>query len=194
MSQCSQFRCMSSLTLNLMNNPTSVSNTWSQIWAGPFRWIVLSAVIVGLGRYIELFFRQEWLTAATFSFLFWLGATAAAVFWTLSPWWLHQLQQLGLRFSTRPDYSPLRTPLLFFVLPILGVFLVSSSRAPFGLGFLWSLSIWYAFEAVQLLQQNQAYVRSYFADVTQLRAEGIQTLLWGQVVYALLITVGLLVI
>lgn len=177
-----------------MNNVPSVSTSWRTVWAGPFRWIVLGAGVLGVLRYSEFFWQQEWLNAVLYPGLFWLGASTAALFWTLSPWWLGQLQHWGLRFSTRPDYSPLRTPLLFLVLPVLGVFLVSSSRAPFGLGFLWSLSVWYAFEAWRLYQGDPSLIQSYFTNQQQLRAEGIQALILAQIAYTVLITAGLLVI
>lgn len=192
--------------LSTMNNPSEAPSSSSssafdsirQIVRAQrrmFTYLLIAGLALGIGRYILPFpgvTAGAWVQFAVSLVMFVIGVLIAPFTFLMESRWKPFLVN---RFSLQlpGQSSPLRTGILFVVLPILGVFVITSSRAPIGLGFLWGISLWYAMEAWWMLQGNQTLWQAYFRT-QEMGDSQTTTLLWGFCLYAVLLSLGILVI
>lgn len=155
--------------------------------------LTIIAVIIGGARYFPFALQQDWWQLLLFYGAFILGSLLAPMIFIGEQVWLPRFISL-LNLDSKASYSALRNSILFLVLPILGLFLVSSSRAPIGLGFLLSISLWYAWEAVELLRGNRPLFQQYFGNRYQVLTELHQYLLYFYLGYAIFLAIGLVLI
>ncbi len=160
-----------------------------------FFYLLGVGTLLGIGRFLFPFSSLSFSFFMEFAFsllVFLTGVFIAPLTFLTEVRWKQLLEEkLSLRFPAQE--SPLRQGILFLILPILGIFVVSSSRAPLGLGFLWGISAWYALEAWQILQKNESLRTAYFPAHDYLD-ENTRYILWGFCIYAALLTFGILFI
>lgn len=154
--------------------------------------LLVISLVLGVGRYI-LPWPTDWLAFALNLLLFTLGVLIAPfIFLTETTWKTYLEKQFQLHFGNQE--SPLRNGILFVLLPVLGIFVLTSSRSPIGLGFLWGISAWYAGEVWQMMQSNTELLQAYFPSSKQRAELPLQYIFWGYCVYAVVLTLGILFI
>ncbi len=154
--------------------------------------LLIISLGLALGRYL-LPWPTNWISFAINVLLFIVGVLIAPfAFLTETSWKKILEQKFELHFGQQE--SPLRTGILFILLPILGVFVLTSSRAPIGLGFLWGISAWYAGEVWQMLKGRTDLVNAYFSSPEQQASLPLRNIFWGYCLYAVILTVGILIL
>jgi len=176
-----------------------------------FMQLMFIGAILGIGRFFFPFPGLEITTLMSVAFsigLFLLGVFIAPFIFLMEPRWK---QLLVNKFSLElpGEKSPLRTGIIFILLPVLGIFIVTSSLSPIGLGFVWGVTAWYLTEVWQILnipeiltqkrllvpltQTGENFWRAYF-PTQPIGDEQTRTFLWIFCLYAALLSFGILII
>jgi hypothetical protein len=92
------------------------------------------------------------------------------------------------------DSSPLKQSLILFVLPIVGIFLLSSSRAPVGLGFLLGVSWIYFADILTFFQNRPSDFPAEYFPPQQAQSRSVQTALAWYVIYMVALVIALLLL
>lgn len=92
------------------------------------------------------------------------------------------------------DGSPLRQGFVLLLLPVLALFLISSTRAALGLGFFWGLSSVYWWEMVDFFRGGAARVQETYFDQFPAGSPTVRILAGLYLLYGLLLTAGLLLV
>lgn len=92
------------------------------------------------------------------------------------------------------DTSPLKQSLILFLLPIIGIFLVSSSRAPLGLGFLLGISWIYFGDLLAFLQNQPSDFPDEYFPPQQAQSRSVQTALVWYGIYMLVLVIALFLV
>jgi len=157
-----------------------------------FLQLLLVSFFLALGRYLWPW-PSDWFQFVFRVFLFMSGVLIAPFIFLTEPTWKALLiRKFSLQF--RSQESPLRTGVLLILLPILGLFVLTSSRSPIGFGFLWGISAWYASEVWQMLNGHTNLLQAYFPNKQYRQELPLIYIFWGYCVYAALLTFGILFI
>lgn len=92
------------------------------------------------------------------------------------------------------DSSPLKQGLILFLLPIVGIFLLSSSRLAVGLGFLFGISWVYFIDILAFLQNKPSEFPDEYFPPQQAKSRSVQTALVWYGLYMAILLVGLLLL
>ncbi len=92
------------------------------------------------------------------------------------------------------DSSPLRQGIVILLLPVLALFLISSTRAALGLGFFWGLSSVYWWEMMDYFRGQAARIQTTYFHQFPAGSPTVNFLVGAYLLYGLLLTAGLLVV
>jgi len=92
------------------------------------------------------------------------------------------------------DSSPLKQGLILFLLPIVGIFLLSSSRLAVGLGFLFGISWVYFSDILAFLRNTPSEFPDEYFPPQQAKSRSVQTALIWYGLYMLLLVLALLLL
>lgn len=92
------------------------------------------------------------------------------------------------------DTSPLKQSLILFLLPIVGILLLSSSRWAIGLGFLLGVSWVYFADMVAFLQNRSSEFPKEYFPPQQAQSHSVQTALVWYCLYMAILVIGLFVL
>jgi hypothetical protein len=107
----------------------------------------------------------------------------------------HRRLPIGVVTSeAAPDGSPLRQGFVLLLLPVLALFLISSTRAALGLGFFWGLSSVYWWEMVDFFRGQAARVQETYFNQFPAGSPTIRILVGLYLAYGLLLSIGLLLV
>jgi hypothetical protein len=104
------------------------------------------------------------------------------------------LPEIPRQSTSLTDTSPLKQSLILFLLPIVGVFLLSSSRWPLGLGFLLGVSWVYFWDILAFLRNGESEFPKEYFPPQQAESRSVQTALIWYMLYMAILAVGLILI
>lgn len=154
---------------------------------------LLTGLAVGLGRAFDL---ADPIGMAIATLLFLAGVFGAHFVFLFD----EQIQATAHRrlplgeVAGGPGRSPLRQGLMLLLLPVLALFLVSSTRAALGLGFFWGLSAVYWWELVHYFGPEAARLHETYFPSFPAGSLAARVLVVAFLGYGLLLTGGLLLV
>lgn len=104
------------------------------------------------------------------------------------------LPEIPGKATSLTDTSPLKQGLILFLLPIVGIFLLSSSRWPLGLGFLLGVSWVYFWDILGFLRNAASEFPKEYFPPQQAESRSVQTALIWYGLYMVILVIGLAVV
>jgi hypothetical protein len=200
-----QFHRIMTVTMN------NFRSTWNQ-FIRLFPWLLpsfLATVAVATIRYFQL---NDLATMALSIVFFSLGFLLAHVLFWFEPQFNQVVDKLGSLLAHEEVPAPIEEPSsvpptpvqqrqvlglrhfrVLWILPIIAIYLLSSSRSPLGFGFLLGISLIYAFDIIRYVQGKfPEYTQIYFTEPPS--AGHLRNLLNAYLIYCVLLILALLIL